>query len=40
MKKNKMMLSKEEINVMMREADMDGDGRVSFQEFVSMMTPK
>ena len=40
MKKNKMALTKAEINVMMREADMDGDGRVSFEEFVSMMTQK
>ena len=40
MKKNKMQLSKTEINVMMKEADSDGDGMVSFEEFVSMMTQK
>jgi len=33
-------MSKSEIAVMMREADRDGDGRVNFEEFMSMMMHK
>ena len=31
-------LTDEEVDEMMREADIDGDGQVSFEEFVTMMT--
>jgi calmodulin len=40
MKRSKMLMSKSEIAVMMREADRDGDGRVNFEEFMSMMMHK
>jgi len=33
-------LTKEEIDEMIREADMDGDGRVCYEEFATMMSHK
>ncbi|KAL4238174.1 hypothetical protein ACF0H5_002886 [Mactra antiquata] len=33
-------MNDEEINEMVREADLDGDGRISFDEFVRMMKTK
>ncbi len=33
-------LSQEEIDEMIREADMDGDGRVGYEEFATMMSHK
>ncbi|KAI9332063.1 hypothetical protein BDR26DRAFT_869592 [Obelidium mucronatum] len=33
-------LTEQEINEMFSEADIDGDGRIDFDEFVSMMTSK
>ncbi|WAR18956.1 CALM-like protein [Mya arenaria] len=32
------MLTEEEVDEMIRAADMDGDGQVNFEEFVKMMT--
>lgn len=31
-------LSEEEVDEMIREADVDGDGQVNYEEFVRMMT--
>ena len=31
-------LSQEEVEEMIREADLDGDGKVGFEEFASMMS--
>ena len=28
----------EEVNKMIREADIDGDGQVNYEEFITMMT--
>ena len=33
-------LTKEEVDEMIRDADMDGDGFVSFDEYVAMMFDK
>ena len=33
-------LTKEEIDEMIREADLDGDGRVCYEEFATMMSHK
>ncbi|GMR33022.1 hypothetical protein PMAYCL1PPCAC_03217 [Pristionchus mayeri] len=33
-------LSEEEVNAMIAEADIDGDGQVNYEEFVMMMTSK
>ena len=33
-------LSDEEINEMIREADIDGDGEISFEEFADMLKSK
>ncbi|KAH6939958.1 hypothetical protein HPB50_022839 [Hyalomma asiaticum] len=33
-------LSHEEVDEMIREADQDGDGRINYEEFVSMVTSK
>ena len=33
-------LTEEEVDEMIREADIDGDGQVSYEEFVTMMTSK
>lgn len=33
-------LSQEEIDEMIREADLDGDGRVCYEEFATMMSHK
>ena len=33
-------LSDEEVDEMVREADMDGDGQINYEEFVQMMTVK
>lgn len=33
-------LTDEEVNEMMREADIDGDGQINYEEFVQMMTTK
>jgi calmodulin len=33
-------LTREEIDEMIREADMDGDGRVCYEEFATMMSHK
>ena len=33
-------LTDEEVNEMIREADIDGDGQVNYEEFVAMMTSK
>ena len=33
-------LTDEEVDQMIREADIDGDGLVNYEEFVSMMTTK
>ena len=33
-------LDKEEVEEFMREADIDGDGRLSYNEFVNMMLQK
>ena len=30
----------EEVDEMIREADIDGDGQVNYEEFVAMMTSK
>ena len=40
MKKSKMLMTKAQISVMIKEADRDGDGKVSFEEFMTMMIPK
>ncbi|XP_065921016.1 calmodulin-like [Dysidea avara] len=34
------MVTDEEVDEMMREADVDGDGQVNYDEFVAMMTSK
>ena len=31
-------LTEEEVDEMIREADMDGDGRINYEDFVAMMT--
>ena len=31
-------ITDEEVDEMMREADIDGDGQINFEEFVAMMT--
>ena len=33
-------LTDEEINEMIREADIDGDGQINYEEFVKMMMSK
>ena len=33
-------LNDEEVDEMIREADIDGDGQVNYEEFVTMMTSK
>ena len=33
-------LTEEEVDEMIREADIDGDGQVNYEEFVTMMTSK
>ena len=33
-------LTDEEVDEMIREADIDGDGQVNYEEFVAMMTSK
>jgi len=33
-------LTNEEVDEMIREADIDGDGQVNYEEFVTMMTSK
>ena len=33
-------LTDEEVDKMIREADIDGDGQVNYEEFVTMMTSK
>ena len=33
-------LTDEEVDLMIQEADMDGDGQVNYREFVKMMTAK
>ncbi len=33
-------LTDEEVNEMIREADVDGDGQVNYEEFVKMMMAK
>ena len=33
-------LTDEEVDEMIRETDIDGDGQVSYEEFVTMMTSK
>ena len=33
-------LTDEEVDEMIREADIDGDGQVNYEEFVTMMTSK
>jgi calmodulin len=33
-------LTDEEVDEMIREADIDGDGQVNYEEFVTMMTTK
>ena len=33
-------LSDEEIELMIREADIDGDGQIDYEEFVKMMNSK
>ena len=33
-------LTEEEVDEMIREADMDGDGQVNYEEFVRMMLAK
>ncbi|XP_070538757.1 calmodulin-like [Ptychodera flava] len=33
-------LTDEEVDEMIREADIDGDGQVNYEEFVKVMTPK
>ena len=33
-------LTEEEVDEMMREADLDGDGKINFQEFKKLITKK
>ena len=33
-------LSEEEVEMMIKEADIDGDGLVNYEEFISMMNAK
>ena len=33
-------LTDEEVDEMIREADIDGDGQVNYEEFVNMMTSR
>uniref|UniRef100_A0A8C6RS51 EF-hand calcium-binding domain-containing protein 11 n=1 Tax=Nannospalax galili TaxID=1026970 RepID=A0A8C6RS51_NANGA len=33
-------LTDEEVNEMIREADIDGDGQVNYEEFIQLMTAK
>ena len=33
-------MTDEEVDEMIREADIDGDGQVNYEEFVTMMTSK
>ena len=33
-------LTDEEVDEMIKEADLDGDGQINYEEFVTMMTSK
>lgn len=35
-----MQFSEEEVDEMIREVDVDGDGEINYEEFVKMMTAK
>ncbi|XP_074652602.1 calmodulin-like [Tubulanus polymorphus] len=34
------VISKEEVEIMIREADLDGDGKINYEEFLAMMSDK